>query len=60
MTDSCGRQCFLQGEGGGGLKNPFSMDKLMESVKKAQGMVQVETRSFISEEALVAERMIEN
>lgn len=29
--------------GGGGLPNPFDMGKLMESVKKAQQMVQVET-----------------
>lgn len=32
-----------QGGGGGGLPNPFDMGKLMESVKKAQQMVQVET-----------------
>lgn len=48
-----GLRCLLlaaggQG-GGGGLPNPFDMGKLMESVKKAQQMVQVETQRVQSE-----------
>lgn len=41
-TDRHKQQNKKQG-GGGGLPNPFDMGKLMESVKKAQQMVQVET-----------------
>lgn len=39
---------LLQG-GGGGMPNPFDMGKLMESVKKAQQMVQVETQRVQAE-----------
>jgi hypothetical protein len=35
--------------GGGGLPNPFDMGKLMESVKKAQQLVQVETQRVQAE-----------
>lgn len=42
------RYFWLQG-GGGGLPNPFDMGKLMESVKKAQQMVQVETQRVQAE-----------
>ncbi|KAF8056113.1 DGAT2D [Scenedesmus sp. PABB004] len=35
--------------GGGGMPNPFDMGKLMESVKKAQQLVQVETQRVQSE-----------
>jgi hypothetical protein len=35
--------------GGGGMPNPFDMGKLMESVKKAQQMVQVETQRVQAE-----------
>lgn len=36
-------------EGGGGMPNPFDMGKLMESVKKAQQLVQVETQRVQAE-----------
>ena len=36
-------------QGGGGMPNPFDMGKLMESVKKAQQMVQVETQRVQAE-----------
>ncbi|WIA23157.1 hypothetical protein OEZ86_010053 [Tetradesmus obliquus] len=35
--------------GGGGMPNPFDMGKLMESVKKAQQLVQVETQRVQAE-----------
>lgn len=40
---------MTQGGGGGGIPNPFDMGKLMESVKKAQQMVQVETQRVQAE-----------
>eukprot|EP00775_Hariotina_reticulata_P009198 gene9198-9365_t len=36
-------------EGGGGIPNPFDMGKLMESVKKAQQLVQLETQKVQAE-----------
>lgn len=36
-------------QGGGGMPNPFDMGKLMESVKKAQQLVQVETQRVQAE-----------
>lgn len=41
----CLLSCWLQGGGG----NPFDMKNLMESVKKAQAMVQLETQRVQAE-----------
>ncbi|GFH21088.1 uncharacterized protein HaLaN_18324 [Haematococcus lacustris] len=48
----CGRNSYTKLAGGGG--NPFDMKNLMESVKKAQQLVQVETQRVQQELANLA------
>jgi hypothetical protein len=47
VVNACLLAYLLQG--GGGMPNPFDMGKLMESVKKAQQLVQVETQRVQAE-----------
>lgn len=49
MHTICSCALFRAQGGGGGMPNPFDMGKLMESVKKAQQMVQVETQRVQAE-----------
>ena len=53
------RVMALFGGGGGGGGNPFDMKNLMESVKKAQGMVQQETARVQAELARQAVKTVD-